>query len=148
MTDVSQLIPQLLPLVQQVLGGALNAGGSGLVGKLREMGAVSGFMTEAAEQFQSNSIIQGVLAGLTEGKNPLDGLDLDNLDLGNVISQVGNVNGLLEGFGEEGNQVKQFIVGLAEKVVGASGSGLFGTGEKVNEQEQGFLANLRTTLGL
>lgn len=148
MADISQVVGQLLPVIQQVVAGALTTGGSGFFGKLKEAGAISGFLTEAAEQFQGNSIIQGILGSISKGDDLLGGIDLANLDLGSVLSQVGDVNGLLGSLGEEGGQVKQFIVGLAERVVGASGSGLFGSGEKINAQEQDFLNNLRQTLGL
>lgn len=148
MTDIAQVVSQLLPVVQQVVAGALMTGGSGFFGKLKEAGAISGFLTEAAEQFQGNSIIQGVISSISKGGDLLGDIDLNNLDLGAVMTQVGDIGGLLNSLGDEGGQIKQFIFGLAERIVGASGSGLFGSGEKVNPQEQDFLNNLRQTLGL
>jgi hypothetical protein len=43
-------------------------------------------------------------------------------------------------------QTKNFIYGLAETVVNASGSGFMGTGERVNANEAKFLADLKTHL--
>jgi len=148
MADLTQVVAQLIPVVQQALGGALNAGGAGLIGKLREVGALSDFLTEAAEQFQNNTLIQGVIKGLTVEANPLDNLDLSTLTSDTVMTQVSGLSGLLADFGAEGEQVKQFIYTMAEKIVGASGSGLLGLGEKINENEQDFLTALRTTLGI
>lgn len=61
---------------------------------------------------------------------------------------MGGLDDLLKDAGEEGSQVKNFVFDLAERVTSASGSGLFGTGQKVSEGEAEFLNNLKGKLGL
>ncbi len=60
-----------------------------------------------------------------------------------------NVDGIvpvLEKEGERGSQTKRFLYDLAETMVSASGSGLIGTGERMNEDKSRFLADLKSHL--
>jgi hypothetical protein len=47
----------------------------------------------------------------------------------------------------EAGPIKQFIIGLVEKIVGAAGGGLFGSGEKVSDTESAFVNSLKAKLG-
>lgn len=144
--DVSALVTSLLPILQQVIGGALKTGDSGMVGKMREAGAAAGYLHEAGEQFKGNPVIEGLLGALSSG-DVLGGIDLASLNLDDVLGQVGNLDGLLQGAGVDAGPIKQFIIGLVEKIVGAAGGGLFGGGEKVSADEAAFVSNLKTRLG-
>lgn len=145
--DISAIVSSLLPIIQQVIAGATKAGGSGVVGKLREAGAAAGYLNEAGEQFKGNPVIEGLLGMLTKGDG-LGDIDLSSLNLDDVLNQVGNIDGLLQGTGVEAGPIKQFILGLVEKIVGAAGTGLFGSGEKVSPEEAAFVSNLKGKLGV
>jgi hypothetical protein len=148
--DVGAIVSQLLPTIVNVIGGTLQSSGSGFFGKLREAGALAGVLSNAGEQFKGNALMEGLLGSLTgeEGTNLLKNLDLGNLDLGNVMNQVGGLDDTLKDAGEDGAPVKQFIFDVANQVANAAGGGLFGSGDKISEGEASFLSDLKGKLGL
>ncbi|MCA9905549.1 MAG: hypothetical protein KC547_16955 [Anaerolineae bacterium] len=148
--DVQKIVQSLLPIIINVIGGVMKSGGSGFWGKLREGGALATALSGAADQFKGNNLMEGLLGALTgdEGKNLLSNLDLEKLDLGNVMNMVGGLDNVLGDAGDEAEPVKGFIFDVAEKMAGAAGSGVFGTGQKINAGEQSFLDDLKKQLGL
>jgi hypothetical protein len=133
--------------------GAMKSSGAGLIGKIRETRSISEFMGSAAENYAGNPLVEGIIGALTGGSDEFkdlldDAPDLGNLDLDSVLATVTEADGLLAGFGEVGTQFKLFLMDLVGKVVTASGSGLFGTGQKVSEQEAQYVSALRERLGL
>jgi hypothetical protein len=148
MTDVAQIVSTVVPTLMQVIAGITKSSDAGFIGKFKEIGAISGFLSEAAEKFKDNGIILGILGALTSPRDELAKLDLKNLNVSDVLNNVGGLNDVLKDSGEQGTQVKQFVVDLAEKVANASGSGFFGGGEKVSAGEQQFLTDLKSKLGL
>lgn len=143
--DIQDIINKLLPMIQNVVGGILKSSDSGIIGKFREAGSVGVFLKEAAEEFEGSELIGGLLSGL---KDFDFNIDLDNLDPAAALDDLGGLDDLLGGLGGEADNVKGFIMGLAEKVAGAAGGGLFGSGEKISAGEQQFLADLKGKLGL
>jgi hypothetical protein len=150
MADVGQLVQSVLPIIVNVIGGLLKTSDSGMIGKLREAGAIGSAVVEAGEEFKGNPLMEGIISALQgdEGMNLLKNVDLDNINVSDVLGQVGNLDGILSAAGENAEPVKSFIVNLAERVASAAGGGLFGSGEKVSAQEQTFLADLRAQLGM
>lgn len=148
--DVQKIVQSLLPIIINVIGGVMKSGESGFWGKLREGGALASVLSGAADQFKGNSLMEGLLGALTgdAGKNLLGSLDLDKLDLGNVMNMVGGLDNMLADAGEEAAPVKGFIYDVAQKMAGAAGGGVFGTGQKINPEEQSFLDDLKGQLGL
>jgi len=143
--DIQDLINKLLPVIQNVVGGILKSSDSGIIGKFREVGSVGEFLKEAAEEFEGNELIGGLLSGLKDFDL---NIDLDNLDPAAVLDNLGGLDDLLGGLGDEASDVKGFILRLAEKIAGAAGGGLFGTGDKISASEQQFLTDLKSKLGL
>lgn len=146
--DLQAVIRQLLPIIQDVIGGALKTSGAGVFGKMREVGSLAGFLRSAPEIFAGSELIKGLVSGL--GDLDFSNMDLDDLDMSNVMDEVSNLDDLLSnaGLADEAEKVKRFIFGLAENVAAASGKGVFGSGEKVSGDEAAFLVNLKSTLGL
>jgi hypothetical protein len=152
MGDVSQVIQQLVPVVQQINAGILKAGTKGPIGGMRNIGALASTLKEGAQQYQENSLIEGLIDALNASSQHhtdehAQGTPWADIDPQAVASSV-NLDGLLGEFGEQGMQLKQFILHIVENVAGASGDGLFGRGEKINAEEQSFITTLRQSLGL
>lgn len=143
---LEQIVAMLLPVVRDVIAGALTMSDSGTFGGAREANAITAYLRGAAANAEGNTIIQGIVAGMFEG-GALQLPDLDALDVTNLFQSVGDAAALLNQI-EGGVQVRQFIYGLAEHVAGAAGGGLFGGGQKINPGEQQYLAGLRAQLGL
>ena len=150
MADIGQIVQSVLPVVMNVIGGLLKTSEAGMFGKLREAGAIGVFIAESAQQFEGNPLMSSLISAIQgdEGMNILKNIDLKNLNVSDVLNQVSNLDNVLTDAGADAAPVKSFIVELAEKVAGAAGEGLFGSGEKVSEEEQTFLADLRDKLGV
>jgi hypothetical protein len=148
MADVTAIVQGLLPVLKSVMGGALGSSDAGFIGKLREGAAAGDFIHDAAEQFAGNSIIGGLIELVTDGGKLRDLIPEAPTEAGAVLEQIGGLDTLLADAGEEGNQVKQFVFGFAERIANASGSGFFGGGDKVSAGEAQFLTDLKAKLGL
>jgi len=146
--DLQAVIKQLLPIIQDVIGGALKTSGAGAFGKMREVGSLAGFLRSAPQVFAGSELIKGLVSSL--GDLDFSNMDLDDLDTSSVMDEVSNLDDLLNAAGltDEAENVKRFILGLAENVAAASGSGVFGSGEKVSSDEASYLENLKVTLDL
>lgn len=146
--DLQAIIRQLLPIMEDVIGGALKTSGAGVFGKMREVGSLAGFLRSAPEIFAGSELIKGLVSGL--GDLDFSNMDLDDLDTSSVMGEVNKLDDMLSsaGLANEAENVKRFIFGLAENVAAASGSGVFGSGEKVSSDEASYLENLKSTLGL
>jgi hypothetical protein len=64
------------------------------------------------------------------------------------MKNVDEIVPILEAEREQGTQTKSFLLGLARIMVNASGSGFMGSGERVNEAESKYLADLKAHLQL
>ncbi|MBX3063748.1 MAG: hypothetical protein U0528_01260 [Anaerolineae bacterium] len=153
--DVDSTVHALIPIIQQIIQGVMKSNGVGLFSAISMAKGLADFLKDAPTRFVGNDIVSGiiknVLHGGAEGEPshaPDEPYSLANLDLDVVMVEVGKVNDLLASTGEVGRQTKTFIYELGEAVAKASGSGLFGRGEKINAQEADFLSKLKTVLGL
>lgn len=148
--DIDALIKQIMPFIQQIMGSTLKTSGSGMFGRLKEIGALGMFLKDAPEKFAGNDLIGGLVNGLldndTEGDNYVD---METLEPNAVLDKLGGLNDILGGLdGDMGGQVKEFIFGIANSIAGAAGTGLFGSGQKVSADEESFLNTLKDKLGL
>jgi hypothetical protein len=145
--DVQQIVSTLIPVIKDVIAGSITMSDSGTIGGARELGAIATYLRDALTQFEGNTIIEGVVGGLFDVDGSVQMTDLDQLDVTNLFRSVGSAAALLDAI-PGGGEIKGFIYGLAEKVAGAAGGGLFGGGQKVNAGEEQYLAGLRAQLGL
>jgi hypothetical protein len=142
-------VQAILPQVEQVLAACLKNSGAGIVGRISEASAVVGYLNSAKETFPGNEIIAELTSrmGIGELRESLAKIDLDHLNVSDVLDSLDGLNLTLP-MGEQGTQIKQFILGVANAVAGAAGPGVLGGGEKIEPQEQDFLDSLRLKLGL
>lgn len=145
----ADVIKQLAQFIPQIIQTLTSLDPAGLFGRMREIGAVGGFLKEAADKFTGNSLIGQVVNAVddllrnAEGGQPI----AESLTPEGLMDKLSMVNGLL-GDNPDGAGFKGFLYELAEKVAGAAGSGLFGGGQKVSDREQTFLTDLKSKLGL
>jgi len=145
-TDLGGIANQLVPLLKNIIAGMLRQSDSGLIGGMREAGAIATYLKEAETKFAGNAIIEQVSSTLLTGGD-IDLPDLMDINLSDVLRDVGNLTEVLHTL-PGGDQVRTFVYELAERVAGAAGGGLFGGGQKVSAGEQQMLAALRAQLGL
>ncbi|HRE48896.1 MAG TPA: hypothetical protein PLD47_14310 [Aggregatilineales bacterium] len=146
---MDQTIAQIIPIVQLVLGSLMKVGDAGLVGKLREAGALGKFLSEAQEKFKGNALVEGLLKALPDQIGEMgQSFDVKHFDVLQTTQALGGLDGILKDSGEQGKQVKQFIYELAERFASAAGGGIFGSGQKISEAESAFLSDLKGRLGL
>lgn len=124
--------------------------GSAIVG-MREFIAGEKFISEAGTTYRSNALIQEMvkdvhLPELEKVVQPV--LSLGNLDGIRAECRKKIDAGLtVMAHDQEADQFKTFLVALAEKVVNASGEGLFGNrGERVSANEAAYMAQLKQQL--
>jgi hypothetical protein len=151
-------LDQIIDLIKTVLAGIMGADAkTGPFKILKEGAALGGVLKEAREKFQGNAVMEQLLGALLskdeEGDNtpeaeaPADGPKLGQTSIDDVLGKLGGLRGILDMI-PGGNDIKQFIYDLAEKVAGAAGSGLFGSGPKVSQNESNFLSALKNGLGI
>lgn len=145
--DLQQLVEMLVPVVKDVIAGSLTVSDSGVIGGAREAGAIATSLKEAAAAHGDNPIIAALVPHLFDEDNTVQIPDLNTLDITNLFASIGNAAAVLNTI-QGGDQVKQMIYSVAERVAQASGGGLFGGGQKVNASEEQYLAGLKAQLGL
>ncbi len=145
-TQMPNIVDSVLPVVNSIIGGVMKSGDSGVWGKARDVVAIGEFLKNAPQYYGDNDLIRGIVDGL--GEFDLKKIDLSAITVDGVLSQVTGLRGALDGLGQSGSDIKQFLYGLAEFVAKAAGGGLMGSGVKVSEGEAGYLKTLKTTLGL
>lgn len=144
MFDDNQL-SAIIGIIRGIVDGVMNAGNSGVVGRAREMTAFTQYLAQAPALFGDNNLIGQLLSNLTDPSF----LTSTNSykDPNDLLSAMGDLGAGLP-TDEAGMGLRQFIYGLAESVAGASGTGMFGMGKKVNDDEGFFLDFLKDKLGL
>ncbi|XGV97863.1 MAG: hypothetical protein ACAF41_02810 [Leptolyngbya sp. BL-A-14] len=139
-------------------GFAVAASDLGIVSTAIEIAALSREIVGAARKYPQNSVIQSVFseAALRNGTVKLDPPTLkpEDVKAGALINQaIAAINTALDSLHgkatpEEIGEYKTFIYTCAEAVANAAGSGLFGSGEKVSEQEAVALTKIKEALTL
>jgi hypothetical protein len=145
--DTNAILEKVIPAVQTVMNGAMKADGLQFSSSMREAGAAAKFITSSQSTYKGNPIVEGIIKSLSHRKGEYqEKVDLRTLDNATVMQKVDEVAPILEAAGEWGVETKTFIYGLAEWVVGASGSGFMGSGERITPDEFKFLEELRAHL--
>lgn len=129
--------------------GAMKVGGLHLAASLRAGGAGAKYIGRSKDTYKGNPIVEGVIGSIQrENRAKEERADLKGLDPADVMKKVDEIEPMLDTMGEQGAQTKNFLYGLAESMVNASGSGFMGSGEKVNEDESKYLDDLKAHLRL
>lgn len=130
-----------------VMNGAMKADGLQFSSSMREAGAAAKYITNSKSTYKGNPIIEGIIDSLSHRKGEFqEKVDLRTIDNSAVMAKVDEIVPVLDAAGAEGVQTKAFIYGLGEAVVGASGSGFMGSGEKITPEEEKFLNELKEHL--
>jgi hypothetical protein len=135
-------LDDVIRTIRGIIDGMMTAGNSGMVGRAREMTAITQYLAQAAETFGDNPLVGQLL---DYGDSLAQKSDFD--DPADLFTAMGNLGDSLPA-DDAGNGLRQFIYGMTEAVASASGKGLFGSGAKISDDESNFLDLLRSKLGL
>jgi hypothetical protein len=145
--DTNTMVNKIVPVAWSVMEGAMKVGGLHLIPSMREGGAAAKYVKHSQNTYKGNPIVEGVIDSINQKKGEhKEKADLKNFDTTEVIKKVDEIQPILESGGDQGMQTKNFLYGLAETMVSASGSGFMGSGKKVNEDESKYLADLKAHL--
>lgn len=138
-------LDDIITAIRGIVDGILHTSDSGLVGRAREMTALTQYLNKARDAFANNDLIQELVPHLLRGdflqspapfKTPSQIFD--------AMDTLGHALPMDAG----GIEVRQFIIGMVESVAGASGGGLFGRGDKISDDEATYLDILKSKFGL
>ena len=144
--DTNTMVDKIVPVAWLVMEEAMKVGGLHITPSMRAGGAAAKYVNQSQNTYKGNPIVEGVINAIHREGKQREKVDIKNLDSTEVMKKVDEINPILEAEGEQGTQTKNFIYGLAETMVSASGSGFMGSGKRVNENESKFLADLKTHL--
>jgi hypothetical protein len=145
--DIKLILEKVVPAVQMVMSGAMKADGLQFSSGMREAGAAAKYIANSKSTYKGNPIIEGMIDSLSHRKGEFkEKVDLRILDDAAVMERVDEVVPTLDAAGEQGAHTKAFTYSLGEAVVGASGSGPMGSGERITPEEAKFLDELKEHL--
>ncbi len=128
---------------------ATKEGGLRVMPSAMAIGASVKYIRQSRETFRGDPFVEEVIGRISRQRSKPEAMvDVKELDSALVMSKVDEMVRLLEAEEDRGTRTRTFIYGLAEAMVSASGSGHTGSGERVNEAEARFLADLREHLRL
>jgi len=129
---------RLMDAAAEVLLAAVAADRTGPIAYFREIMAAGRYLYDARRTYRDNALIQELFAH-TESREVEEG----EVTQEKLLARIDEVGRILRD-DDEGREFKRFLVELAERVVRASGQGLFG--RRLSEQETQFLDELRHRL--
>ena len=139
-----------------LVGLAVSMVDLGIISTVPEAAALSKEIAGAATKYPNNSIIQSVFseAALKSGTVKMEKPEIkpEDVQSGAIVDQaitaINAASTVLsdKATPEEVSEYKSFIYACAEAVANAAGSGLFGSGTKVSDQEAVALAKFKTVL--
>jgi hypothetical protein len=142
-----QLI-RLSTLSNDVLMATLLIDETDHVGLMREFRNGTKFLEDAKKQYPQNALIQNMMAGVESSMQEIQSYTMtERRTAENTYRAHINEKTLLLSTDAEAQEFKTILVALAEKVASAAGFGLFGSGEKVSQDEKEFLEALKRKLG-
>lgn len=145
--DINAIVGKVEEVAWLIMEAATKEGGMHLAPSARAIGASVKYIRQAKDTYRGNPIVEGAIDRIAHQRGKPEAMvDVQELESGVVMSKVDEMMSLLEAEGEQGAQTKAFLYGLAETMVSASGSGFMGTGERINEAEAKFLADLKEHL--
>jgi hypothetical protein len=156
---VANFTPEELKTIAQapiIAGLAVSMVDLGIVSTVPEAAALSKEVAGAAKKYPNNAVIQSVFSdeALKSGVLKLDKPDIkpEDVESGALVAQaIATINAAIDlmngnATATEVSEYKEFIYACAEAVANAAGSGLFGSGVKVSEQESAALAKFKAVL--
>lgn len=145
--DLSTKVEKVVPVAWLIMEGAMKVGGLRITPSMRAGGAVVRYLNQSKNAYRGNPVVEGVIGSIQDRKvEKKYKTDLERLDLNEVMRRVDEIEPILEADREQGTETKSFLLGLARVMVNASGSGFMGSGERVNEDESKYLADLKEHL--
>jgi hypothetical protein len=147
--DLNMKVEMIVPVAWMIMEGAMKVGGLHITPSMRAGGAAVKYLNQSKNAYRGNPIVERVIDSIQSRKiERKDRVDLEKLDIGDVLKKVDDIYPILEEEREQGTQAKSFLLGLARIMVNASGSGFMGSGQRVNEDESKYLADLKAHLRL
>lgn len=145
--SLSEKVEKVVPVAWLIMEGAMKVGGLRITPSMRAGGAAVKYLNQSKNAYKGNPVVEGVIGSIQDRKvDKKDQADLKKLDLSDVMKGVDEIEPILEADREQGTETKSFLLGLARIMVNASGSGFMGSGERVNEDESKYLADLKEHL--
>jgi len=119
------------------------------VGLLREFHNATKYIDEAKREYPQNVLIQNIAAGVDasiqdiQGYTPTQRRTAENTYRARINESVSLLDTDTEAY-----EFKAALLALAKKVAEAAGHGVFGSGQKVSQDEGEFLEALKRKLGV
>jgi hypothetical protein len=149
MAFTQQQLSAAAELPNVIIQGMITVDGTTYGSVVREFVALGKFIDEAQVAYANNLLVQSALLRfIDEEGNIQTGLDaerIEHIPPDQVLEGVDIVMEVLAGLPETPGY-KQFIFTLAERIAGAAGGGLFGSGNRISQEEAALLEALRVRL--
>jgi hypothetical protein len=138
-----------LPIL--IIHGVITVDGTTYSSVVREVMAVAKFIDRAQVDYANNLLVQAALLRFIDEEGNINtGLDaerVEHIPTEDVLAGVDYVLNLFQGLPELPDY-KHFIFSLAEAIASAAGTGFFGMGAKVSDEEASILRSLQAQLGI
>lgn len=145
-------LAQIETLPSAVILAAMMVEVHGPIAAFREVAAGMKFIHQAKTVFPNNALIQGVPEDASLATSHAHHIEVSTTDeraAARAKIQAEMDAGLaLLADDVEAYEFKAFLVHIAEKVIEAAGSGLFGSGERISPAEQTFVQTLKQRLSV
>jgi hypothetical protein len=149
MAFTQQQLSAAAELPNVIIQGMITVDGTTYGSVVREFVALGKFIDESQVAYANNLLVQSALLRfIDEEGNIQTGLDaerIEHIPPDQVLEGVDIVMEVLAGLPETAGY-KQFIFTLAERIAGAAGGGLFGSGNRISQEEAALLEALRVRL--
>lgn len=118
---------------------------SGLISDMQELAAVAQKTSEGKSEYADSPFLQEVLAEL--GQHDAKHVQSEGMTAEGVLGKIVEIDRILDAKGGAGEALlyKNFLFNVADAAANASG-GFLGLGDKVNEEERGYLTKLKDIL--
>jgi hypothetical protein len=118
------------------------------IGLLREFHNATKYIEEAKKRYPQNALIQNIATGVDASIQDIQGYTLTQRRTAENTyrARINEAVSLLD-IDAEASEFKAALLVLAKKVAEAAGHGVFGSGEKVSQDETEFLEALKRRLG-
>ncbi len=140
---------QLAALSSDIMMATLLIDVTDRVGVLREFRNGTKFIEEAKRAYPQNALIQNMRSGIEESIQEIQSYSIPQRRAAenSYRTRINEAAHLLVD-DPETKEFKKVLINLAQKVAGAAGHGIFGSGEKVSMAEGEFILALKRRLGV
>lgn len=155
MSYTPEQLDRLAHLTLDVMTAAIIADRTGPVSALRELIAGGDFFATARERYLDSPLILQLVERISAPPSeetpssepePIDMAHREQ-EYAALVGKVADASALLRDDHDLAT-FKRFLIEMVEAVVQASGTGLFGSGERVTPEEQIFIRGLKAILGV